>query len=352
MAQAQNETHNEVVLLSTSLYYVDDLYIKKVRGKYVISSMPDEMVFGIPGTLLECQKCMDNASWRGVLIGACQECEIKYSGLSIGFDEKESPEARPDYSSAKPFGFDCGYARKVCDKIDEIFAQNEALCIPQKPRAIKSEDVYSFYGLASLQLNDYTLLYQGYSCDAFYERYNLPCLESYETRHDAIAEAIHVLRCNFDPFSKEFFNKCEKMEKKWIMCPEATSQEEVDEKMRKEKEKIKKPMRECHYCGDIKETKKCGQCKSVRYCSVACQSRDWYKGGAYACLNGEVSSPHKESCEYLRGLRLEQEEYEAEHVEAEHVEAEQQRKEDSVDDINDELDREAGHWWMRVDRSL
>ncbi len=302
MAQAHNES--EMLLSST-----DDLYIKEVRGKYVISSIPDAMVFGIPGTLLECQQCMDNASWRGVLLGACQECQQKYSGegILIGFDEKVHDDAMPGYSNAAPFGFYCGYARKVCDKIDKILKQVEDSRIPSEPRAIKHQDVYSFYGLASLNVDDFPLIYDEYSCDAFYSRYNIT-EDDEDRRHDAIVDTIDVLRYKFEPFSKEFFNKCEKMEKEWIMCPEATTREEVDEILGKEK--VKKTMHECHFCGDIKETKKCGKCKSIRYCSVACQSRDWSKGGAYACLDGEVSSPHKESCEYLRSLRLRQEQYE------------------------------------------
>ena len=189
-----------------------------------------------------------------------------------------------------------------------------------------------------MDVDDFPLIYEEYSCEAFYDRYNISSHDTEDRRHDAIVDTIDVLRYKFEPFSKEFFNKCEKMEKEWIMCPDATTREEVDETMRKEKEKVKKPMHECHYCGDIKETQKCGQCRSIRYCSVACQSRDWSKGGAYACLNGEVSSPHKESCDYLRSLRQEQEQYE---------EARQEEQEEEQEhDIDAELDREAGHWWV------
>ena len=104
---AQNQAHTyadeQVQLLSS----VNDLTLKKVRGKYVISTMPAYKFFGSPGTLLECQDCMDNATWRGVLIGACQECQQKYSGegILIGFDEKVYIDAMPGYSNAAPFGF-------------------------------------------------------------------------------------------------------------------------------------------------------------------------------------------------------------------------------------------------------
>ena len=342
MAQAHNET--QPMLSST-----DDLYIKEVRGKYVISSMPSTLVFGIPGTLLECQQCMDNASWKGVLIGACQECALKYTERDVGngyvydvgngYGEKIT--TMPCDPRAKPFGFYRGFAYDVCVKISKILEQVEDSRIPSEPRAIKKEDVYSFYGLASLEVDDFNLIYQGYAYDAFHERYNIQC----EGRHDAIVHAIDLLRDAFDPFSTEFFNKCEKMEKEWIMCPNATTQEEVDEILGKEK--VKKQMHACHYCGDIKPLKKCGKCKSIRYCSVACQSRDWSKGGAYACLNGEVSSPHKESCEYLRSLRQGQEQYEeAQQEEEEQIEEAQHTTDEQEDDIDAEL--EAGHWWVTM----
>ncbi len=348
MAQAHNES--EMLLSST-----DDLYIKEVRGKYVISSIPDAMVFGIPGTLLECQQCMDNASWRGVLLGACQECQQKYSGegILIGFDEKVHDDAMPGYSNAAPFGFYCGYAPNVCDKIDKILEQVEDSRIPSEPRAIKHQDVYSFYGLASLNVDDFPLIYEEYSCEAFYDRYNIQSDDTEDKRHDAIVDTIDVLRYKFDPFSKEFFNKCEKMEKEWIMCPDATTQEEVFIALGKEQEQEKEEKdknvleKQCHYCGDIKPLKKCGKCKSIRYCSVACQSRDWSKGGAYACLDGEVSSPHKESCDYLLRLHMEQRRYE-EAQQEEQVQQEEEQEEQE-DDIDAELDREAGHWWVRRD---
>jgi hypothetical protein len=362
MAQAHNES--ETLLSST-----DDFYIKEVRGKYVISSMPSTLVFGIPGTLLECQQCMDNASWRGVLLGACQECALQYTERDVGngyvYDVGngygvKDPEAMPCDPRAKPFGFYRGFACDICIKIDRILKQVEDSRIPSEPRAIKHQDAYSFYGLASLEIDDFNLIYQGYSYDVFHERYNIEC----EGRHNAIVRAIDSLRDAFDPFSPEFYGKCEKMEKEWMMCPEATTQEEVFIAMGEEKEKEEKDKnvleKQCHYCGDIKPLKKCGKCKCIRYCSVACRSRDWSKGGAYACQSGGmVSSPHKESCDYLLSLRLDQEQYEEEQrqereaqTQAQQTQAQQteeaqaqQTQAEQEDDWDAELDREAGRWW-------
>ena len=67
----------------------------------------------------------------------------------------------------------------------------------------------------------------------------------------------------------------------------------------------------CTYCG-IKDKRKnlslCGGCKSVYYCSIACQRRDWRKGDGYVFELGPRSA-HKEFCEYLNNIRVKQENY-------------------------------------------
>ena len=297
---AQNQAHTyideQVQLLSST----DGLTIKKVRGKYVISTMPTYKFFGIPGTLLECQDCMDDATWRGVLIGACQDCQQKYSGegILIGFDEKVEADAMPGYSNAAPFGFYSGFAFDVCFKINELLAA-ENIAVPLgKPRALETDDAYSFYGLSSLSNEEFCILLDTPTAyNLFADRYYAPTA----IVRFASIDVINKLRTTFDPFSKTFYTKCKKMETEW------TKLNALEEK---EREKEKEHLHPCHYCGDIKETGKCAQCQSVRYCSVACQNRDWSQGGAYDCHGGKVSSPHKEVCEYLMGLRLRQEQYE------------------------------------------
>lgn len=321
-------------MAQNKLLSTDDLFIKQVRGKYVISSMPKHLVFGIPGTLLECQQCMDNATWRGVLIGACQECALKYNSVYTfgkGYEKKEQKEILCDPSTA-PFGFYTGFSYVVCEKINEILGDDSNL--PKEPRYIKTNEAYSFYDLASLPKMEFSLMLDTRSAVTFFaERYHIKPnnYNVYEgPRYSAIISAIYQLRNIFNTQNKEFYTKCEKMEKEWIMCHEANTQKEVLEKNEKNEEEKE----QCYYCGNVKPLKACGKCKNIKYCSIACQSRDWSKGGAYACMNGDVSAPHKESCEYLNGLRLEQERYD---------EVQQANDED---DVNDELDREAGAWWV------
>jgi hypothetical protein len=293
----------QAMLLSTT----ENLFIKKVRGKFVINTMPDQLTFSAPGTLLECQQCMDNASWRGVLIGTCTKC----SPNGLGYDEKKKSHAMPCNPCAAPFGYYSGFAYEVCEKINELLDSHldeKTTILVSEPRAIKTNDAYSFYNLAQLQDEEFRLLLSTREAvEIFANRYYIAGPD--DKRYLAIYLTIHMLRGIFSPHCKEFYKKCEKMEKEWILCTEATSQEEVNLALhKKQKETSIQP---CHYCGDIKPILLCGNCKSIRYCSVACQTRDWENGGAYTFNNGELSSPHKESCEYLNELRLEQKNFEA-----------------------------------------
>jgi len=312
----------------TLLTDTDDLFIKQVRGKYVINSMMDDLVFGIPGTLLECQECMDNATWRGVLIGPCSTCADKYNkhfksrrSLGCGYKEKESADAMPidDEWRVMPFGYRPiivgSIGDKVCKKISKLLDDNGDN-IPSQPRAIKTDDAYSFYGLAKLSQEAYDLMLNTPDAFAFFAaKYHIN-YGIVSKRFVGINKTLDSLAHEFDSDDMEFYKKCEKMEKEWILCKDATTQKEVDREMMSDEKKTemenkKKVLKPCDYCWDIKETKVCSKCKSVRYCSVACQSKDWSKGGAYACLNGEMSSPHKETCNYLYNMKMEQERYEA-----------------------------------------
>ena len=313
-----------------SLRSAVDLEIRQVRGKYVISSMPNEWIFGKANTFLECQKCMTNATWRGVLIGACEECLGFYDAETLlGFSEKPTEDAMPGRSTSAPFGFYRATSHLVCQKIDELMDVDSSLAnIPSKSKAINHEEAYSLYGLASFKKNSENislLLDSPYGLKTLSQRYKCAREEVFigeylktDPRWYSITCLLGTLSDEFNPHSKTFYKKCEKMEKEWIQCEFATTQEQVDVEMgqqkekEKEKEKKNETLYECHYCG-IKGTKKevlrCGSCKGVRYCSVACQSRDWTKGGAYMCDNGVPSDPHKACCPYLTTLRLDQEKY-------------------------------------------
>ena len=287
----------KMALLNTT----DNLQIKQVRGKYVISTMPKEWEFGQANTLLECHTCMRDATWRGVLIGPCDACSAVYNDVAgIGFPEKEYSHAMPSGSASAPFGYLCGFGREVCRKINELLL--EADVIPVNAPHIKHADAYSFYGAASMYS---AIIESSWAMHNIGLRYNCDCDS---IRLNSILRVLSTLAEEFDT-SVDFYEHCEKMEKEWTECTHAATQEDVDAEIaRKELDSIH--MHECHYCGNIAETLLCGGCKSIRYCSVACQHRDWKMGGAYSCADGESSSPHKECCAYLARLRSGQKAFE------------------------------------------
>ena len=285
--------------------------IKKVRGKYVISTMPDSLVFAKENTILECQKCMDNASWKGVLIGSCDDCGYIYYECCLGFPEKENKEDMPISSYAAPFGFYSGFAEEVCRQIDAILFNNNAeddeydfSLIPPNPMAINHADAYSFYGMASLyRFEAHLLMESPYS--NLYECYY--CLGEDDVRWTAISHVLDELSSAFDPHSRDFFNKCEKLEHEWKICKTATSQKEVNSEMAVRNNKVERRY-VCSYCGLVGNRdiiKRCAGCKSVQYCSVACQMRDWTRGTP---INSS-SFPHKQNCFHLKSLRAAQEKY-------------------------------------------
>ena len=303
-----SQTQEEMRLLDTT----ENITIKTVRGRNVISTMPDEWVFGRANTLLECSACMTNASWRGVLLGLCEDCAYEYHGKDgLGFPKKEYLHAMPSCSSGAPFGFYCGFGPNVSRKINELITGTMTTI----STAIHHDDAYSFYRLAEMKKNspsDFALLTKsmfGKQNLAF--RYNFQegaaehegaaqdehegASASEDERWKGIQAVLELLTQEFDPHSLAFFVKCEKMEEQWNECSEAKTQEDVDsqlqvkEEMKAEKKRAKIS---CQHCGQHIKTLLCSACKSVRYCSVACQHQDWKLG-------------HKDRCkEIIKGKAL------------------------------------------------
>ena len=324
---------NQIMDVNERLITAENITIHKVRGKYVISSMPTEWIFGQENTLLECHKCMQDATWRGVLIGPCVDCSVIYQGAPVGFFEKEYAHAMPAGSSAAPFGFYSGYGRDVCRQIDALMPED--LHIPPVAYPVKHDDAYSFYGIA--ELGNYTadtsyLLESVYGQDIINRRYKCDSSDDGDERWFSITSLWGKLAEEFDQHSLPFYKKCEKMEKAWTQCVSATTQAEVDSEMA-QKKIDKNKMHDCHYCGNMAVTMLCGACKAVRYCSVACQHRDWTKGGAYMCSDGQPSDPHKANCAYLTGIRTAQAEYEA----MMRIAVEDENENEVEDEIEDEI---------------
>ena len=317
-AKAKFDFKRKKMSVQPLLRSAEYITIIQVRGKYVISSIPQEQIFGRENTLLECYKCMRDATWRGVLVGPCVECATLYEGYATGFFEKEYPHSMPCGSSSAPFGFYCGLGREVCRQIDALMERNPALAnIPLDPPPIAHDYAYSFYGVAALgnYTNDtHSLLDSKWGQGNINRRYSCDSStgddESPDPRWMSITTLWSQLQYEFDPHSRDFFKKCERMEKEWTECIMATTQAEVDSEMAQKKvRKHQQRIDECYFCRKVTAVKACGGCKAVRYCSIGCQHRDWTIGGAYICAGGQLSDPHKTQCGYLAGLRKQQEEY-------------------------------------------
>lgn len=308
---------NQSRLSSINNYRIDNWMqsgiplIKIMRGRYILITMPDELIFGSANSYLECRKCMQNATWRGVLIGGCTDCS------SNGFSERESTDSMPRGTSAKAFGFDDD-PREICRAISIQLDQENSILkdISPNPRHIEHDHAYSFYGIA--ELPNYSEELSALLDNPIYinQRYNCRAGDEYDPRWMSISRLFAQLSEEFDPFSLDFFKKCKKLEKEWTLCKTATTQAEVDTEMGRQNQKKK---HECQYCSQFKYCRLCAKCKGVRYCSIACQSTDWKTGGAYFSVDNQPSVPHKDVCDYLKSLRTAQEAYDVSHSEIEDV---------------------------------
>lgn len=302
-----NSSKMESSINANSTNY-DNIHIIKVRGKNVISTFPIvDMTFGSPNAILECAECMANGigSYKGVLYRLCKKCNLYHSRKYDTTTEL-----------SHPFGFeDKPYNILEIEKRISLFVQKY-----NEQKFIKNEDAYSFYGIASLSDKEFKLLFRskfGYSILA--ERYNIED-RMYETRrfnyiykiltqlHQEY-KMINLLFNEFSPQSSKFFEKCEKLEKDCSIYKIDINKKE--NKQMHEREQNINEVKPCTYCGiknKIRNMSLCGGCKSVYYCSVACQRRDWRSGDGYVFDLGP-RSPHKEFCEYLNNIRVKQENY-------------------------------------------
>ena len=287
----------------------DDIHIIKVRGKNVISTFPFvDMTFCLPNAILECADCMTNGigSYKGVLYRLCKKCNLYHTHKYDTTTEL-----------SHPFGFE-NKSYNILDIEKRISSLLPRTVSEQK--FIKNEDAYSFYGIASLSDKEFKLVFRskfGYANIA--ERYDIED-RMYETRrcnyiyklltqlHQEY-KMVKLLFNEFSPQSTNFFEKCERLEKEYSIYKIDISKKENREM--REREQNMNEIIYCRYC-DNKDKRKnmslCGGCKSVYYCSIACQRRDWRKGDGYVFALGPTS-PHKEYCEYLNNIRVKQENY-------------------------------------------
>lgn len=286
----------------------DDIKIIKVRGKNVISTFPIiDLTFGLPNTILECADCMTNeiGSYNGVLIRLCKKCNILNSRKYDTTTEL-----------SHPFGFE-----NKRYNITEIYKRISSLLTrTYEQKFIKNEDAYSFYGICSLEDNEFKLLFRstngyGILCERYSiedKMYETPRFNKIYKILTQLHEEYKMIKLLFDEFSLKFanfFEKCEKLEQEFSVYKIKINK--IENKKMKNREENMNEVKSCTYCG-IKKKKRnlslCGGCKSTYYCSIACQRRDWREGDGYVFELGP-RGPHKEFCQYLNNIRVKQEKY-------------------------------------------
>jgi len=142
---------------------------------------------------------------------------------------------------------------------------------------------YSIYNLASLSQSDFdNIVNNDTRGPKFYEFINhykkISNRFEYDDETDIetneyitiLIDHINSLRQKFNKWSFKFYKKCLKIEKFFKVKKGDRDDDEEDNDVL---DTLK-----CAFCEQYKlrkDLKKCGICKTVRYCSIACQSRDW-----------------------------------------------------------------------------
>jgi hypothetical protein len=295
---------------------LDNLTIVKYRGIHCISTIPLELVWGIEGSVLECGNCIAYASdpKTKVLIGLCVNCaKLTYNckyGCGYYYDLKGLN------ASDVPLAFGNLNTNNVVRKLNEIYEKEKETNndIKYNQNVIyninnnSSKFIYSIYNLSMLSYFDIRLLMikinEGWTY--FKNYYN-----SEDEILEIIIDEILAIKKKYDNipkskllFDNDYYKKCNDIEKFYkVELPlppfdnsEFENENENENINENENENINENAEvntsldtiiyNCKYCNiqkNKKEFKKCGDCKKVRYCSIACQERDWKFVHKYEC---------------------------------------------------------------------
>ena len=229
------------------------------RGIVCIDTFPLELVWCKLNTALECNNCLAYATYKNVLVGLCINCAGSYNGkYGSGF-------------------YTYPYRDSSDDEISYCFGNIHPLHIinikgleyPQT--ALNSNDSYTIYNLSLSSKNELNLLLQiPFNIYGLYELqnyYNCDIEVLY-----TIIEKIKEHKLTFNIWNMNYYTKCLELEKNYKKSKE-------DYKIENEIfDIIVKPKYPCSYCNIYKykkELKKCQGCNIPRYCSIACQTREW-----------------------------------------------------------------------------
>jgi hypothetical protein len=228
--------------------------------------------------------------YRGVLIGPCRNCADEYEGQyggGLSLNERETDQLgggdRDSESDWHPLAFGQLHPDRVMVMIDQalgptghITINNGIYDLPDRdlfPYCIARRDAYSVYNLAALttaaerdllKVDDLIAAgYIGLDADTF----------------GHFLSAVATLALQYDDYTtRTFFYACKRLERYY--------KEESVIRAQVAAAAVAKHAAafRCIYCQQPSRAK-CGQCKQVRYCSYACQQRDWVASHRDECTN-------------------------------------------------------------------
>ena len=258
-----------------------DIKIITVRGIKCISTIPSELIWGKKNRCLECNNCLKNAidPISKVLIGLCYICAEHYN-YKYGCGYFENLDGYESIPTA--FG---GLATKdVIDKVQELTNYK----INQYQIANNPYHSWSIYDMIiKLSNNDINLLTKknNYGWQHFYKHYEINNEYRLEKDLDTIIDIVcslqkyyeitdnegNILSNKVDSllFNKEFYEDCTQFQ---LTYPETKLNLNQTSHM---SNLYKYNCEYCKICKPKIQLQKCSSCYSAKYCSIACQTRDW-----------------------------------------------------------------------------
>ena len=263
------------------------------RGIVCIDTFPLELVWGKPDTGLECHNCLAYATFKNVLVGLCKNCaNYSYNG-KYGNGFFNYPYSDINHN-------ELAYCFGAIHPLHIIHIKG--LEYPQNAITITNSDTYSIYNLSLSSNYELSLLLKS--------PFNIYGLYELQHYYNCDIEVLHMIidkikehKLSFNIWSNDYYNKCLDIEKFYKVSAEdyklqtdiekqnETNNNRENSENSENSEKSEnsensensntidvKPKFPCSYCNTYKlkkELKKCSKCYSARYCSIACQRRDW-----------------------------------------------------------------------------
>ena len=260
-----------------TIYNIDTI---EYRGIVCINTFPKELIWCKTGTVLECNNCLHYATFKNILVGLCKNCAIyKYNGkYGNGFltfpYSNELRDISTCFGGIHPYELlhikGLEYPQKAINQKNAYTIYNLSLC-NVKDLSLLLTDPYNIYGLYEIQ--------NYYKCD-------IEVLQM-------IIDKIKIHKLSFNIWSREYYTKCIEIETFYRNTEDDTPlniNNSIINSINNNIEKYK-----CNYCHIYKykkELKKCSYCSRnnrnnihnhIRYCSIACQKRDWDEIHKFEC---------------------------------------------------------------------